>query len=194
MNSIYLASASPRRQELLRQIGVEFELCPVDVDEAPRAGESPAEYVRRVARDKALAAAGRLRAGGSPPRPVLAADTSVVLGDRILGKPADERDARGMLEALSGRTHCVLTAVCVDHAGASLEALSESRVRFAELNPGDIARYWATGEPADKAGAYGVQGRGAAFVSNISGSYSGIVGLPLFEVAAILRRIGFRIP
>jgi len=192
--SLYLASASPRRQALLRQIGVEFEQFPVDVDEAVIDGESPQEYVRRVARDKARDAAARLREQGRPARPVLAADTSVVLDDRILGKPAGAREAHAMLAALSGREHKVLTAVCVVDAACEYEAFSESRVHFGELSVGDIERYWASGEPVDKAGAYGIQGLGAVLVSAISGSYSGIVGLPLFEVAAILRRIGFEIP
>jgi len=194
---IYLASQSPRRQELLRQLGVPFELLLADASEdaealeAEQAGEAPAHYVQRVTALKAGAAILRRRARGLPEAPILAADTTVVLGRRLLGKPVDAADARAMLARLSGKTHRVLTAVAVTD-GQRLElALSSSRVRFAPLDAATIERYVATGEPLGKAGAYAIQGRAAAFVEAIEGSHSGIVGLPLFETAQMLARLGF---
>ncbi|EXJ16349.1 Maf family protein [Imhoffiella purpurea] len=187
---IYLASNSPRRAELLTQVGVRFAHLAVETDETGRPGEAPEDYVRRVAADKARA--GRARLGADDSLPVLAADTAVVLGDRVLGKPRDRGEALGMLAALSGRTHRVLTAVAL-MTGRDLEvALSESRVRFRPIEDGEARRYWETGEPADKAGGYGIQGRGALFVEAIEGSYSGVMGLPLFETGQLLRRAGIR--
>ncbi len=195
-NRIYLASRSPRRRELLRQIGIAFEALLLredvrrgaDVDEAPAPGESPQDYVIRVARDKAEAGWRRIASRRLLPRPVLAADTTVVVDGGIIGKPADARHAQQMLRRLSGRTHRVMTAVAVAREARVETALSISAVEFRELADGDIRRYVASGEPLDKAGAYAIQGRAAVFVRAISGSYSGIMGLPLFETAELLGR------
>ncbi len=194
---IYLASRSPRRRELLRQIGIGFEMLwlresaerPPDVDETPLMGEAPDDYVRRVCREKAATGWRRLVARGLPRLPVLAADTTVCLDQRILGKPVDNAGAAAMLAALSGREHRVLTAVAIQF-DAELEIIvSESIVRFDVLDEATIAAYVATGEPLDKAGAYGIQGRAAAFIAELRGSYSGVMGLPLYETAAMLRRL-----
>jgi septum formation protein len=190
---IYLASRSPRRQELLIQIGVSFELVDADVPEVPAACESPRQFVCRVAGEKARAGLARLRALERPERPVLAADTCVVLDEHILGKPGNRDEAVAMLGKLAGRSHQVLTAVHVCHGDADYPVLSRSRVWFADLTPRQIERYWDSGEPHDKAGAYGIQGRAAAFVSRLEGSYSGVVGLPLYEVAQLLRQIGIQV-
>jgi septum formation protein len=181
---VHLASQSPRRRELLAQIGIRHDLVTVAVDERVRDGEAPAEYVLRLALAKARA--GRaLRAD----RPVLGADTAVVVDDRILGKPADRDDALAMLALLSGREHRVLTAVAL--VGEREETrLSVSHVRFRRIDEAQAAAYWATGEPADKAGGYAVQGLGALFIESVAGSYSGVVGLPLFETGELLRRAG----
>jgi septum formation protein len=181
---ILLASASPRRSELLRQIGVAHAVRPVDVDESVRPGETPSEYVVRLAQSKAaalwhgLARAERL--------PVLAADTTVAFEGEIFGKPMDLHEARAMLGRLSGRTHEVHTAVAVRHAGGATARLSSSSVSLREITSEEIDAYWATGEPADKAGGYAVQGRAAVFIRHIAGSYSGIMGLPLFETWELL--------
>ena len=181
---IHLASTSPRRRELLAQIGVRHDVVPVVVDETPRPAEAPAEYVLRLALAKARA--GHALRGD---RPVLGADTAVVVDDRILGKPLDRDDALGMLARLAGREHRVLTAVAV--VGEREETrLSVSHVRFRPIDAAEAAAYWATGEPADKAGGYAVQGLGAIFVESIAGSYSGVMGLPLFETGELLRRAG----
>lgn len=187
---IYLASNSPRRQELLRQIGVAFEVVPSDVEEAREPGEAPEHYVVRVALDKARVVAQRLATAGRPLRPVLGADTEVVLGDEILGKPKDAAHGRAMLRRLSGCTHEVITGVALVFGDAEYSALSCSRVKFMPLSDEDIQRYWATGEAADKAGGYAIQGRAAEFIERIEGSYSGVVGLPLFELSSLLRRAG----
>jgi septum formation protein len=195
-NRIYLASRSLRRRELLKQIDIAFELLLLredlrrgaDVDEAPLPGEAPADYVSRVARAKAEAGWSRIANRRLPPRPVLAADTTVVLDGGIIGKPADARDAQQLLQRLSGKTHHVLTAIAVARRERVETALSTSTVDFRELGPGEIQRYVASGEPLDKAGAYAIQGRAAVFVRAISGSYSGIMGLPLFETAEVLGR------
>lgn len=196
---IYLSSQSPRRQELLRQIGVRFKLLLPDETEDAEAleaqlpGESPRHYVLRVTALKAGAAVVRHRRRGLPPAPILAADTTVALGRRILGKPRDAADAQDMLAALSGTTHRVLTAVAVT-AGRRLElALSESRVTFRPVTAREIRAFVATGEADGKAGAYAIQGHAAAFASHISGSHSGIVGLPLFETARLLESFGLRL-
>ena len=199
---IYLASRSPRRRELLRQIGVVFEVAllreapqrSVDVDETPRTGESPDEYVLRVTRDKAQAAVDSVRKRRLAMRPVLAADTTVVCDDVILGKPADAADATRMLGLLAGRSHRVLTAVAIADGDAVATRMSESQVWFRALDEGEIRRYVATGESVDKAGAYAVQGRAAAFITRIEGSYSGIMGLPLAETAELLRSQGIIVP
>jgi len=183
----YLASASPRRRQLLEQLGLRFEVTAADVDERPRPGESPRDYVLRVARAKASAAADRL---GGPVLPILAADTAVVLNGAILGKPRDREDAIGMLGRLSGRSHQVLSAVALWKGGAVRTALNESQVRFRGITPGEAAAYWESGEPRDKAGAYGIQGMGGMFVEHLAGSYSGVVGLPLLETTALLQEAG----
>jgi nucleoside triphosphate pyrophosphatase len=186
---IYLASASPRRSALLDQIGVAHSVQPVDVDETARSGEAPAEYVRRLAVLKAETLWQKLAA---PQRqPVLGADTAVVLDDQILGKPRDENDCVRMLTLLSGRTHQVFTAVAL-RASTCQSRVNVSEVTFRELADEEIRRYWRSGEPADKAGAYAVQGRAALFIERIAGSYSGIMGLPLFETGELLTAIGAR--
>jgi septum formation protein len=182
---IILASASPRRKELLDQIGVRYTVHPVDIDETPRINEAPLAYVQRLAAEKSAACVARLQ----PERPVLAADTSVVLGDVIMGKPKDEADALAMLQQLSGKTHQVYSAISlrgVQHH----EAVSITEVTFKALTEQEIRAYWHSGEPLDKAGAYAIQGKGSLFVSEIRGSFSGVVGLPLFETAQLLRQQG----
>jgi septum formation protein len=182
--AIYLASASPRRSELLRQLAVTHAVRPVDIDESPQPGEQPGAYALRLAVEKARTLWQRL--DRSERRPVLAADTTVALGCDILGKPSDREDAAGMLERLSGRDHEVHTAVAVLHDGGSDARLSSSTVSFRLLTRDEIDWYWQTGEPADKAGAYAVQGKGAIFVRHLAGSYSGVVGLPLYETWELL--------
>ncbi|NTX31274.1 septum formation inhibitor Maf [Burkholderia pyrrocinia] len=199
--TLYLASQSPRRQELLQQIGVRFELLLPRPDEDAEAleaelpGEAADAYVRRVTVAKAEAARARLVASGKPAAPVLVADTTVTIDGAILGKPADADDALAMLTRLAGREHAVLTAVAVIDAGGELlpPALSRSSVRFAAASLDAYARYVETGEPFGKAGAYAIQGRAAEFIERIDGSHSGIMGLPLFETAALLRaaRVAF---
>ena len=181
-----LASLSPRRRELLRQIGVTFSTVSVQVDETPLPGEKPEAFVLRLAQEKALAGRKLPEAAG---RPVLAADTAVVVDGRILGKPADRSEALTMLALLSGREHEVYTGVALVNRGVHT-GLNVSRVRFRALSPSEAAAYWDTGEPADKAGAYGIQGLGAVFVAELLGSYSGVMGLPLFETAQLLRACG----
>jgi septum formation protein len=196
--SIYLASRSPRRRELLGHIGVKFHLllfrnrpgAAPDVDEDPLEGEDPRAYVMRVARAKAAAGWKRMLERNLPRAPVLAADTTVALAGRIFGKPASREEAEAMLAALSGQRHEVLTAVVVQYEDTVESALSASEVQFRELTPKEIRDYVATGESDDKAGAYAIQGRAALFVSEIRGSQSGIVGLPLFETAQLLQRMG----
>ena len=184
---VYLASASPRRSELLRQIGVPFEVRPADVAEEAKPGERAEPYVVRVAVAKADAVWAAVRA---EPRPVLAADTAVVLDGEILGKPEVAAEAAAMLARLSGRTHRVLTAVALRHADGIETQLSDSEVRFRATTAAERLAYCATGEPFDKAGGYGIQGYAAVFVEELKGSYSGVVGLPLFETAALLARCG----
>lgn len=186
---IYLASASPRRHELLRQLGVAFTVISPSVAEEPKPGESARDYVVRLARAKARQGARLLRERGAEPGPVLGADTEVVLDGAILGKPRDRAHGIAMLGRLSGRTHQVLTAISLLQQDEVHEALSESRVTLAPLSPAEIERYWSTGEPADKAGGYAVQGLAAAFITRIEGSYSGIVGLPLYELAQLLTQV-----
>ena len=184
-SGIILASASPRRRELLRQIGVEFSVMVADTDETVLEGEAPGDYAIRVAREKALEVLRR----AAPACPVLGADTAVVLDDCILGKPAGRREARDMLIRLSGRTHEVYSAVAlaVDE-DRILDALNVSRVTFASLDEAWIDSYLETGDSMDKAGAYGVQGRAAEKISRIEGSFSGVMGLPLFETSQLLDR------
>ena len=196
---IYLASQSPRRRQLLEQLGVKHKLLLPDADEDSEsleevvAGEAPARYVERVTGLKLDAALARLQARGLPPAPVLCSDTTVALGRVIYGKPADAKDAARMLRELSGTTHRVLTAVAIQSGRKRAEVLSDSRVTFAAMTERQIKAYIATGEPMGKAGAYAVQGRAAAYISHISGSYSGIMGLPMHETAQLLRVLGFGI-
>lgn len=183
---LYLASQSPRRAELLRQIGVGFLPVVVSVDESTRPGESASDYVRRLAEAKAG------EGWHSPDRtaaelPVLGSDTCVVLDDQILGKPRDKTDGLRMLARLGGRSHQVMTAVCLYAGDFSKTVVSVSEVTFRQLTPEEIELYWETGEPADKAGGYAIQGRAAVFVKALHGSFSGVVGLPLMETDALLR-------
>ena len=190
-SSLYLASASPRRRELLGQIGVACMVRPVYLDETRQPGEAPGDYVLRLARAKAEAAWMEFAAAEA--RPVLAADTAVVVGDEIFSKPRNQIECSMMLARLSGSTHEVLTAVAL-RTQAGVEArLNRSQVTFRALQPGESERYWNTGEPADKAGGYAVQGHGALFIAHLSGSYSGVMGLPLFETADLLQRAGFEL-
>jgi septum formation protein len=195
---IYLASKSPRRRELLRQAGIDFELLMlrndpsrgVDVTEDVNDTESPEDYVARVAMEKGAFAWNMVRTRHLTPRPVLSADTTVTMDGAILGKPAGQREAVAMLEQLSGRTHQVLTSVAVHYKDFAEQVTQVSQVRFATLSPAAIRAYCATSEPYDKAGGYGIQGLAALFVEHIDGSHSGIMGLPLFETAALLRKAG----
>ena len=196
---IYLASQSPRRRQLLEQLGVRHELLLPDAHEdaesleAVLPGEAPTAYVQRVTRLKLDAALARLKRRGLPAAPVLCSDTTVALGRTIYGKPEDAGDAARMLGALAGRTHRVLTAVALGTARRREQALSVSRVTFADMSRQQIAAYVASGEPMGKAGAYAVQGRAAAYISHIAGSYSGIMGLPVYETAQLLSSFGFKI-
>ena len=195
---IYLASKSPRRRELLRQIGVEFELLMLrndtsrgpDVTELVLPGEAAIDYVARVSREKAAFAWNMVQTRRLTVRPVLAADTTVTLDGEILGKPANKQEAEAMLARLSGRTHQVLTSIAVHHVNLAEEVTQVSQVRFATLSAASIKAYCATQEPYDKAGGYGIQGLAALFVEHIDGSHSGIMGLPLYETATLLRKAG----
>ncbi|HJR13421.1 MAG TPA: Maf family protein [Rhodanobacteraceae bacterium] len=182
---LYLASQSPRRRELLAQIGADFEIVDVDVPEVRGGDEAPCAYVERVARAKARAGLQAVSAG-DPGAVVLGADTEVVLDDRVFGKPRDGDDAAAMLRVLSAREHAVISVVCCATASSENIAVCESMVAFAELDERAIADYVTTGEPFGKAGAYAIQGRAAAFIAHLSGSYSGVMGLPLFETARLL--------
>ena len=196
---LYLASQSPRRRQLLEQLGVPYELLlPDDTEdaegiEAVLPGEAPATYVQRVTHLKLDAALDRLKRRRLPVAPVLCSDTTVALGRTIYGKPQDAKDAQRMLGKLSGQTHRVLTAVVIGKGQQRAQALSTSRVTFAAISARQIAAYVASQEPMGKAGAYAVQGRAAAFISHLSGSYSGIMGLPMFETAQLLSSLGFKI-
>ncbi|MDF2445065.1 MAG: septum formation protein Maf [Moraxellaceae bacterium] len=185
---LFLASTSPRRRELLAQLGLEFSVLRVDIDESRRDGEAPADYVARLAREKAVA--GVAAAGEGV---VVAADTTVVLGDDILGKPASQEEAVAMWSRLAGRAHRVLTGVAVGHRERLEVRVVATTVRFRPIDAAEMRAYWASGEPVDKAGGYAIQGRGAIFVTGIDGSYSNVVGLPLAETAELLARFGIRI-
>ena len=191
---VYLASQSPRRRQLLEQIGVCYELLlagpeeDAEALEAERTGELPADYVERVTRAKLHAAKARWKARGLPPAPILCSDTTVALGRRILGKPADAADARNTLRLLSGQTHRVVTAVAVASGQAETLAINVSHVRFMAITAKQIDAYIASGEPFGKAGAYAIQSSAAAWIAHIDGSYSGIMGLPLYETAQLLRQ------
>jgi septum formation protein len=195
---IYLASKSPRRRELLRQAGIDFELLMlrndpqrgVDVTEDVEDRESPEDYVARVALEKGAFAWNMVVTRRLTPRPVLSADTTVTMNGVILGKPAGQKEAVAMLEQLSGQTHEVLTSVAVHYKDLAEQVTQVSKVRFATLTPAAIRAYCATTEPYDKAGGYGIQGLAALFVEHIDGSHSGIMGLPLFETATLLRKAG----
>ena len=187
--SLYLASRSPRRRELLAQIGVKFEVMEVDVEESVASGESPRAYVERLARAKAEAGWQHLQHGKLPAAPVLGVDTVVAVDGRILGKPADRREAAEMLATLSGRRHEVLTAIALRRESQLESVVSVSEVSFKALSGDEIRQYVATGECDDKAGAYAIQGRGAQFVIELHGSFSGVMGLPLYETAQLIERI-----
>lgn len=187
MTALYLASQSPRRRELLTQIGVEFDLINVDVPEERQQDETPDDYVRRLALSKARAGAEIKH-----DKPVLGADTIVVMGQRVLEKPTSAEAGINMLLSLSGQTHHVLSAVCVTFDGQAQTRLNSTQVRFRRITLSEAQRYWQTGEPCDKAGGYGIQGKGAVFVESINGSYSSVVGLPLLETSQLLR--AFHVP
>jgi len=185
--TLHLASTSPRRREILEALNLDFTTIHVDVDESPLEGESPGDMVLRLAAAKAEAAAiGRSDLA-------LGADTAVVIGERTLGKPADEPDCLAMLEALSGRVHKVVTGVALCVAGRTRTVLSETDVYFREISRDEALAYWQSGEPCDKAGGYAIQGLGGAFIERIEGSYSGVVGLPVFETLALLKDAGIRV-
>lgn len=189
MADIYLASRSPRRRQLLQQIGIDCHIIQADVDETPLPAEAPDAYVLRLAQQKAEAGVAALPAD-APARPLLAADTAVVVEQQILGKPDDEAGFIDMMQLLSGRRHQVLTGIAVSHGEITKTALSTTEVHFRELSAGEMHAYWRTGEPHDKAGGYGIQGHGAIFIREIRGSYSGVMGLPLYETAELLRQFG----
>ena len=185
---LHLASRSPRRSELLARLGVAFGVLDLDVPEPRQPAEAAEDYVRRVAREKA--GAGLLKVVAVPGALVLGADTEVVLDDEVFGKPRDEADAAAMLRRLSGRTHRVVSAVSLVSQSREVQAVSVSEVTFADLDDDTIARYVATGEPHGKAGAYAIQGGAEVFTTRLSGSYSGVMGLPLHETAGLLRQFG----
>ena len=185
---IYLASASPRRRELLEQIGVTYRLLPVEVDETPLQSESPEEYVSRLALEKART--GWQQLDNQDKKPVLGADTAVVINNEILGKPENEEHAITMLVALSGQTHRVLSGIALVAENQQKVCINTSLVTFRDLSKAECEAYWHTGEPVDKAGSYAIQGRAAMFISNLSGSYSGVMGLPLYETAELLQNAG----
>lgn len=187
---IYLASQSPRRQELLQQVGIPFQQLVSEIDETPMGDEAPGDYVCRMAREKALAGWMEVQAKGLPEIPLLAADTSVVTGSKILGKPNNPEQACDMLLSLSGNCHAVMTAIAVTNGHKTIVRLSTTQVQMTPFDRVRAEAYVATGEPADKAGAYGIQGYGAILVESIRGSYSGVVGLPLQETADVLSEFG----
>jgi septum formation protein len=191
--SLVLASASPRRKQLLTSVGLDFRVRPANIDESRQPGEAPLDYVRRMAREKAGAIAEILESSGKHgdlPPAVLAADTIVCRDDRLFGKPVDEDDAIEMWRHLSGRTHEVYTALTLCYRDRLYEEISASRVSFKRISEAGMRTYWASGEPMDKAGGYAIQGLGSAWVGRIEGSHSGIVGLPMFELNRLLANIG----
>ncbi len=187
---LILASASPRRAQLLAQIGAEFEVCAQDIDESQHSGESPASYVQRMADEKAAAAWASLSDSGG--RVVIASDTTVVCAGQVLGKPVDEKDGSTMLQLLAGREHEVMTAVTISDGSKQLRDLTISQVVFRDIGEDEARAYWQTGEPQGKAGGYAIQGLGAVFVAGLRGSYSAVMGLPLFETARLLAE--FNVP
>ncbi|MEA5445661.1 Maf family protein [Gammaproteobacteria bacterium AB-CW1] len=182
MPRLILASQSPRRKALLEQLGLDFQVMPADIDETVTPGEGPGEFVRRMARQKAAAILAR-----EPGALVLGSDTAVVLDDHIMGKPRDQADGAAMLARLSGRSHQVFSAVALAGPNGVEDRLNINEVRFRPITPAEAEAYWNTGEPSDKAGGYAIQGLGAIFVEHLAGSYSGVMGLPLFETAALLQ-------
>lgn len=194
MTQIYLASRSPRRGELLRQLGVSFEVLPSDVDESVLPGEAPEQYVLRLAREKAAVCVQRLAQQGLPALPVLAADTTVCIDGMILGKPEGDADAAAMLRRMADRWHMVHTAVAMADVNRVEVALSSTQVEMAPLSEAQISAYVASGEPRDKAGSYGIQGRAGTFIRRIEGSYSGVMGLPVYETAQLLKQFGVLLP
>ena len=188
---LYLASGSPRRRELLRQIGIRFERIDAPIDETALAAEAPLDYVQRLALAKARAGLNAI--GGQATQPVLGADTTVVIDNDMLGKPGDRAEGLSMLARLSGREHLVYSAVALVQNSRERCVVQTSRVRLRKLSEAERLHYWQTGEPADKAGAYAIQGLGAAFVEHLQGSHSGVMGLPLFETIELLNAFGIRI-
>lgn len=193
---LYLASASPRRREILHQLGYAVHRIAADIDETPQPQEAAAAYTERLAREKNAAACDRWQAqhGRLPDWPVLSADTTVALAGRILGKPVSAAEARAMLQALSGRIHQVHTAVCVHHQGRLLSMVQSSDVHFTDIGAAAIDAYIASGEPMDKAGAYGIQGAAGVWVRHLSGSFTGVMGLPVHESCTLLAQIGYPVP
>lgn len=194
MKKIYLASRSPRRGELLRQIGVDFDVLPSDVDESVLPGEAPEHYVLRLAREKAEVCARSITERGLVAMPVLAADTTVCADGVILGKPENDDEARAMLRTMSDRWHTVHTGIALAFEGRVEVALSSTQVEMAPLTAEEINAYVASGEPRDKAGAYGIQGLAGIFIRRIEGSYSGVMGLPVYETAQLLKKFGIHLP
>ncbi len=191
MHSILLASGSPRRREILENLGFIVNKLFAEIDETPHHNENAMDYVRRMAIEKNRAAVAQF---GSTEQAILSADTTVAFNGNILGKPDNAAHARDILHTLSGQTHQVLTAVCVSRAGQEYITVQSSDVTFKPLSEAEIAAYIATGEPLDKAGAYGIQGLGGAFVAHLSGSFTGVMGLPVFETLALLREAGVSVP
>ena len=187
--SLILASGSPRRHELLTQLGFQVQKQPADIDETRQNGEAPEDYVARLAVEKNCVVAAQ-----SPDMPVVSADTCVVLGDEILGKPESPEHARQMLRRLSGKTHRVLTGVCVSLGGRAAHCVQVNEVRFKPLSEEEITAYLSTGEPFDKAGGYGIQGIAGCFVAHLSGSFTGVMGLPVFETVQLLQQCGIALP
>ncbi|KJH67658.1 Maf family protein [Chromobacterium violaceum] len=191
---IYLASGSPRRREILEQLGLHLERIHADIDESVQPGEDAVAYTERLAREKAEAGWRVVSSCGLPERPLLAADTTVSQDGEIFGKPEDADDARRMLRAFSGRSHQAITSVAVRDGGKLLVKTSITDVFFKSLSDAEIERYIASGEPFDKAGAYGIQGKAGVFVEHIEGSYTGVMGLPVHETALLLAEFGFELP
>ena len=189
MTDLILASASPRRSEILQQIGVDFQIVPANIDETPISQESPVDYVQRMAKEKAQHVINTIADSSTP---VLGADTSVVLNSKIYGKPTNQEDGMAMLAALSGNTHQVLSAVAIGNKQHCMLRLSSTDVKFRDLDLKECLEYWNTGEPVDKAGGYAIQGLGAVFVEEISGSFSGVVGLPIEQTTRLLQ--AFNVP
>ena len=187
---IFLASRSPRRRELLAQVGIRYRLVDSEIQEIPGPDEKPVDFVLRMAREKAHAGKGLI--DSCQDKPVLGADTAVVVNNEILGKPSDRQHGLDMLARLSGKTHQVMTAVALLHAGDTRTRVNISQVTFRKLNLGECEDYWQTGEPVDKAGAYAIQGRAAVFITNLEGSYSGVMGLPLYETTELLKECGIK--